>query len=115
MGDGLSDVAVSPRDPDEVVVASLHGIWRSLDGGLSWTGLNEFLPNLPSGRLLGIPNGTHGVQLSLGGTSFAIEWAPGEKTAWRPGESTGFEREQDIKAALSQVVNRSVTAFTPAG
>jgi len=63
--------------------------------------------------LLGIPNGTHGVQLSLGGTRFAIEWAPGEKTAWRPAESASFEREQDIKTALSQIVNRSVTAFTP--
>jgi uncharacterized protein (TIGR03437 family) len=113
LGDGLSDVAISPHDQDEVVVASLHGIWRSLDGGLSWTGLNEFLPNLPSGRLLGIPNGTRGLQLSLGGTRFAIEWAPGEKTAWRPVESRDFEREQDIKTALSQIVNRSVTAFTP--
>src|ERR1700694_5463644 len=112
LGDGLSDIAVSPHDPDEVVVASLHGIWRSLDGGLAWTGLNEFLPNLPSGRLLGIPTGTHGLQLSLAGTRFVIEWASGENTACRPVGSPDFEREQYIKAALSQIVNRSVTAFT---
>ena len=35
LGEWLSDVAASPRDPDEVVVASLNGVWRSMDGGLS--------------------------------------------------------------------------------
>ena len=114
LGDALTDVAVSPGDPDEVVVASLHGVWRSLDGGQSWTGLNEFLPNLPSSRLLNVPTGTRGVLLSLRNANFAVEWAPGEKTAWRPVESADLQREQNLKAALSQVVNRTVTAFTPA-
>src|ERR1700730_3448956 len=34
LGEWLSDVASSPRDPDEVVVGSLNGVWRSMDGGL---------------------------------------------------------------------------------
>jgi len=110
LGDGLNDVAVSPRDPEEVVVASLHGVWRSVDGGLSWTGLNDLLPNLSSSHLLGLPYGTHGVRLSINDT-FEAEWAPGEKTAWRPAESTDLQMRQNLKNALSGLLNRTVTAF----
>ena len=59
LGGRLSDLALSPKDPDEIAVASASGVWHSVDGGLSWTGLNQTLPNLPSGRLLGVPNGGH--------------------------------------------------------
>ena len=38
LGGGLADLAVSPREPDEVVVAANTGVWRSMDGGLTWTG-----------------------------------------------------------------------------
>src|SRR5271166_3005071 len=49
LGPGLRAVTASPVDSDDVVVASETGVWRSLDGGLSWSGLNQFLPNLPAG------------------------------------------------------------------
>ena len=113
LGDGL-DLAVSPHDPDEVVVASNAGVWRSMDGGLTWTGLNQFLPNLPVGRLLDLPNGLRGVRLALTGGGAEIEWAPGEKTAWRPTDSSGLERENKTKAALSQVLKHSITAIAAA-
>ena len=58
IGDGLADVAVSPKDPDLVVIAGGQGVWRSLDGGLSWTGLNHGLPNLPVHRILLFPMAT---------------------------------------------------------
>lgn len=45
-------LAVSPLDPRQIVVANDYGVWRSADGGLSWSGLNEDLPNLPIRRLL---------------------------------------------------------------
>lgn len=114
LGDGLTDVALSPHDADQVVVASVHGLWRSLDGGLSWTGLNDFLPNLPAAHFLSLPNGNRGVRLSLNTGTWEVEWAPGEKTAWRPLDPTDARREQDLKSALSQVVNRSVTALATA-
>ena len=110
LGDELSDVAISPRDPDEVVVASMHGVWRSVDGGLSWTGVNDLLPNLPAGQLLSVPSGARGVRLSVRG-AFEVEWAPGEKTAWRPIASSDLANQENIKRALSQVVDRTVTAF----
>jgi uncharacterized protein (TIGR03437 family) len=114
LGDGLTDLAVSPREPDEVVVASNTGVWRSMDGGLTWTGLNQFLPNLPTGHLLSVPSGSHGVRLALASGTAAIEWAPGEKTAWRPIDGADLERENNTKAALSQVLKHSITALATA-
>ena len=111
LGDGLADLAVSPREPDEVVVAAKTGVWRSMDGGLTWTGLNQFLPNLPAGHLLSVPNGPRGVRLALASGSAAIEWAPGEKTAWRPVNGSDLERENNTKGALSQVLKHSITAI----
>ena len=52
LGSGLADAAVSPRDPDDVIVCGSTGVWRSLDGGISWVGLNQGLPNLPVRRIL---------------------------------------------------------------
>jgi uncharacterized protein (TIGR03437 family) len=114
LGDGLADLAVSPRDPDEVAVASSTGVWRSMDGGLTWTGMNQFLPNLPSGHLRAVPNGPRGVRLALAGGAAEIEWAPGEKTAWRPVDSADLERENDTKAALSQLLKHSISAIATA-
>ncbi|HTC36404.1 MAG TPA: hypothetical protein VK724_23695 [Bryobacteraceae bacterium] len=119
LGPGLRAVAASPADPDDVVVASETGVWRSLDGGLSWSGLNQFLPNLPAGRVIALPSGTRGVRLSLSGTSVTgaaqeIEWAPGEKSAWKPRNAADVDREANLKGALSQVLKHSVTAIASA-
>jgi len=114
LGPGLAAVAASPGDPDEVTVASATGVWRSVDGGLSWTGLNDFLPNLPSGHLLGLPSGTRGVRLSVANSAGEIEWAPGEKTAWKAMDATEASREQNLKNALSQVLKHSITAIATA-
>lgn len=112
LGQGLSAVAASPRDPDEVAVASSNGVWRSVDGGLSWSGMNQSLPNLPVGRLMALPNGLRGVRLAVGGAS-QIEWAPGEKTAWRPVDATDVKRETDLKAALSQRLRQVFSSIAP--
>ncbi len=116
LGAGLAAVAASPGDPDEVTVASAAGVWRSVDGGLSWSGLNDFLPNLPSGHILGLPSGTHGVRLSVANGAGEIEWAPGEKIAWKPvdetrGNPSGADNEENMKNALSQVLKHTVTAI----
>jgi uncharacterized protein (TIGR03437 family) len=114
LGSGLTDTAVSPRDPDEVTVAAASGVWRSVDGGLTWSGLNEFLPNLPAGHLVAVPAGTRGVRLAVAGGAAEIEWAPGEKTSWKPLDPSDVQRDQDLKSALSQVLNRTVTAIQTA-
>ena len=53
IGSGFSALAVSPSDPLDVTAANRSGVWRSLDGGLSWQGLNEELPNLDARGLVG--------------------------------------------------------------
>jgi uncharacterized protein (TIGR03437 family) len=53
LGGGFTSLAVSPTDPQQIAVANQYGVWRSLDGGLSWKGLNEDLPNLPVRKLPG--------------------------------------------------------------
>jgi uncharacterized protein (TIGR03437 family) len=82
IGGGMRDLAVSPLDSDDVVVANDAGVWRSLDGGLTWAGLNDSLPNLPVRKLAALPQGSRGVRLLADGAGI-IEWAPGEKQAWR--------------------------------
>jgi uncharacterized protein (TIGR03437 family) len=114
LGDGMTDLAVSPADPDAVVVANEYGVWRSLDGGLSWTGLNESLPNLPAKRLLATPNGTRGVRVLLDGLG-AVEWAPGEKQAWRAVEDLPSEQEEGARQAASTQLGAEVSAVVIAG
>jgi uncharacterized protein (TIGR03437 family) len=52
VGGGFTALAVSPANPQELSVANRFGVWRSLDGGLSWRGLNEDLPSLMARRLV---------------------------------------------------------------
>jgi uncharacterized protein (TIGR03437 family) len=116
LGARLSDLALSPKDSDEIAVASATGVWHSVDGGLSWTGLNQFLPNLPSGRLLSVPNGLQGVRVALRLSDLAeIEWAPGEKSAWRLHDNSDLVRDSALKTSLSQVLKRTITAVATSG
>lgn len=117
LGDGLVDLAVSPRDSDELVVASQTGVWRSLDGGQSWTGLNDGLPNVAVRRILGTPQNTQGarVVIDLEHVATAFEWQPGEKQAWRPVRDTNFERDQQIRSGLSTTLQTRVTALALSG
>lgn len=53
IGGGFSSVAISPANPQDISAANEAGVWRSLDGGLSWQSLNEDLPNLMVRKLVG--------------------------------------------------------------
>ncbi|HWR50457.1 MAG TPA: hypothetical protein VN428_05095 [Bryobacteraceae bacterium] len=109
IGGGMQDVAISPRNPEEVVVANENGLWRSADGGLCWTGLNESLPNLPVQRFAGLPQTTRGVRIETAGYGVA-EWMPGEKRAWRPVGPVSEDAE--LRRALSGTLGAAVTAAT---
>jgi uncharacterized protein (TIGR03437 family) len=114
IGGGIRDLAVSPRDADEVAVANEDGVWRSLDGGTTWTGLNESLPNLPVRRIVSLPAGADGLRL-LTGELGVIEWAPGEKQAWRPIPDANVISEAVSRASLSSELGAQITALTTAG
>ncbi len=110
IGGDVKDLAVSPLDPDVVVAVNQYGVWRTADGGLSWTGLNDTLPNLPVRRLLGAPAGTRGTRILLSGGQ-ALEWAPGEKQSWQPVTDTAGAREEAARLAAFTELGTPVTAI----
>ncbi|MGE5568797.1 MAG: hypothetical protein ACM3S5_07155 [Rhodospirillales bacterium] len=114
IGGGMRDLAVSPVDGDEVVVANDRGAWRSLDGGVTWTGLNDVLPNLPARRLAALPEGGRGIRLIADGIG-VIEWAPGEKHAWRPILDSTAREQAMARVAASEALGAQITALTAVG
>jgi uncharacterized protein (TIGR03437 family) len=80
LGGPMRDVAVSDANPEEVVAVGETGVWRSLDGGRTWAGLNDRLPNLPVTRILAAPGGGRGMQIET--PMGVLEWAPGQRLGW---------------------------------
>jgi uncharacterized protein (TIGR03437 family) len=114
VGDGLRDLAVSPANEEEIAAATSAGVFRSLDGGKSWSGLNQGLPNLPAMRLLSLPSGDQGVRLALADGT-VVEWAPGEKQAWLPVAGSSVIDELRLRQALSAELEGPVTAVESSG
>ena len=110
IGDGLRDLAVSPTNEDEIVVAGSAGVFRSVDGGRSWSSLNETLPNLPSARIRSLPDGPQGSQIELPG-AMTVEWQPGERQAWRPAYSAKADGETRLRQVWSADRGVAVTAL----
>ena len=113
LGEGLRDLAVSPTNEDEIAVAGLAGVFRSVDGGRSWSSLNETLPNLPSARIRSLPEGPQGSQIELAG-AMVVEWQPGERQAWRPTYNAKAEDERALRQVWSGDRGVAVTALTRA-
>jgi uncharacterized protein (TIGR03437 family) len=109
IGTWQRDVAVSPVNSDQLVVANGFGVWRSMDGGLSWAGLNQFLPNLPVRRILSTQSGTSGTRAFVDGIG-AVELPPGS-TVWQPVPSFTQQVEAMQLEKYSRAVQAVVTAF----
>ncbi len=114
VGTGLKDLAISPKDEDEVVVAGEDGVFRTLDGGKSWSGLNDRLPNLPPARIRTLPSGDQSLQLEVPGARM-IEWVAGEKQAWRPSNSQDAVKDLKLRLALTSTTGAVVTAVQVTG
>lgn len=114
LGGDMRDLAVSPREADEITAANDRGVWRSLDGGLSWTGLNDSLPNLPATRILALPQGAAGLRLNAGDLG-AIEWPAGETHAWRSVPDRTAEQDSAVRAKISAAVRDQITAAAASG
>jgi uncharacterized protein (TIGR03437 family) len=110
VGDSVRDLAVSPTNEDEIAVAGSAGIFRSLDGGRSWSSLNENLPNLPAARIRSLPEGPQGAQVELPG-AIVLEWQPGERQAWRPAENADAAGQLRYRQILSGDRGAEVTAL----
>jgi uncharacterized protein (TIGR03437 family) len=114
LGEGLSDLAVSPVDDDQIVAAGANGVFRSMDGGKSWSSLNRGLPNLPATRLMSLPSGDHGVRLALPDAS-EVEWQPGQKTAWAPVDNTDASYEKAVRQVFSTRLHQPVSSYAALG
>jgi uncharacterized protein (TIGR03437 family) len=111
IGGDLRDMAVSPANEDEAAVANASGVFRTVDGGKSWSGLNQGLPNLPAARLLNLPSGDQGARVALR-DSTAIQWEPGQKQAWLPADGSDYEREISVRQALGALRGLRLSAIT---
>jgi uncharacterized protein (TIGR03437 family) len=114
IGGAIRDLAISPLDREEVVAANENGVWRSLDGGASWTGLNEALPNLPARRIAALPHGTDGLRVLASGLG-VLEWAPGEKQAWKRAQDAADSQDATARKQFSQTLGAEITALATAG
>ena len=97
IGSVQHSVAVAPLNGDQVVVANDFGVWRSMDGGRSWVGLNQSLPNLPVRRILSTPDGTAGTRVES--EVFGALELPHGGSVWVPVQSA---RAQNEAARLQQ-------------
>lgn len=109
LGERIADLAVSPLDPEVVVAANAYGVWRSADGGLSWSGLNDSLPNLPVRRILDVPFGIHGMRIALD-DGRVLEWAPGEKESWQSVEEASAGGDEAARRKASLALDAAVVA-----
>jgi uncharacterized protein (TIGR03437 family) len=111
IGDGINSVAVSPADVDQLVVANNFGVWRSLDGGLSWMALNVGLPNLPVRRIVSTVTGTSGTTVEAEGIG-TLELPPGG-SLWQPVEASSADGLRE--ALYSSRLQTEITAVAEAG
>jgi len=110
----VTDLAIAPGNSDEIVTAGAAGVFRSVDGGRSWSGLNQGLPNLRETRLLNLPAGDQGARIAFANNTTA-DWPPGNKEAWLPASNSDLINETQLRAALSSLRGVNVTALAIAG
>ena len=114
IGTGQHSLAISPTDPDQLVVANDYGVWRSMDGGMSWSGLNQSLPNLAIRRILSTPFGATGTRIAAENLG-ALELPPGG-TVWQPaGSSVSADPEAGLRLRFSPVIGTELTAVSQVG
>lgn len=114
LGGPVLDLAVSPREPGEVTVTTRDGIWRTLDSGLSWAGMNDGLVNFPGSRILSLPAAARGLRVAADDLA-AYEWVPGERKAWREIRDNEFAADLERRAAWTQLFGVSITATAVSG
>ena len=113
VGNGQHSLAVSPLDTNQIVLANNYGVWRSLDGGLTWNGLNQYFPNLAVRRILATQSGMSGTRVATEGLG-TLELPPGGAT-WFPATNAQQAAEEVLLAQYSKLTGASITATSVGG
>jgi uncharacterized protein (TIGR03437 family) len=113
IGPGIKGVAVSPTDPSQLVVANDTGVWRSMDGGLTWASLNLLLPNLSVERILTTPSGGHPARIQTANLG-VLDLAPGA-LLWHSHPSLSAAADAQRKEDYSAKVPAKVSAYAESG
>jgi uncharacterized protein (TIGR03437 family) len=101
IGDSFTSLAIAPGNPQEIAAANRFGVWRSLDGGLSWHSLNDDLPNLTVRRLID----SRTVSLADG----AVEAA--RSGIWTPVDATDTEAALQARFSAAAAAAAGATAY----
>ncbi len=109
IGPGQHDLAVSPADGNQLVVANSFGVWRSMDGGLTWAGLNLSLPNLAVRRIVSTQNGSAGTRIVV--DRLGVLELPAGGNVWQLAPGVALPPETAMMERYSRVIQTPVTAF----
>ena len=102
-------LAISPGDSRQLVVANDYGVWRSVDSGLSWSSLNENLPNLPMRKLLvGAANGAMRAQVDGIGL---VELPPAAAAAHANWILSAAQVDNTVERRVSAALGTQLSAF----
>ena len=113
VGSGQHSLAISPADPNQLALANDYGVWRSMDGGLSWAGLNRSLPNLAVRRILSTPSGTAGARIQVDRLG-VLELPPGG-SVWVPAPGAELLNEAAMRQRYSSVLRADITVSGSSG
>lgn len=105
LGADLADLALNPLDPEDLLVASDLGLWRSHDGGLTWFHAGEGLPNFSARKILGFPEGTRGFEVALRDGRI-LEWVPGSVYGWKLLDGAALALDGRLPPAVRKLGNR---------
>jgi len=103
IGGGFTALATSPANPQDVVAANQFGVWRSLDGGLSWQSVNQDLPNLTVRKLVG-----RRTAILADGTLIAVNLGSWTRTA-------GADPELGLRAHFGAILGANLSALVQSG
>jgi uncharacterized protein (TIGR03437 family) len=106
IGPRQRSVAVSPVDPDQLVVANDYGVWRSVDGGATWAGLNQNLPNLSVEHIVSTPTGVAGTRIQASGLG-ELELPPGS-AVWQVAMANDVAADAASKDRYSRMLGTEI-------
>lgn len=109
VGGGLKSLAISPRDANQLVLANGYGVWRSMDGGLTWSSLNLKLPNLAVRQILATPSGGHAAQI-LADRLGPLQLLPGNRV-WQAFAAPKLQDEAARMQDYSGKLNATISAI----